>query len=437
MVRQYVKDFLKKINIKILSLQLMQIIRTASVFAISIFMAQYCKDITVISHYETLFLVGTGLSFFWVSGLMTTFLPFYYERPESKQGIVIFSAFFSLFILSFFSAFLILLAGILFFKEMSWYLFASYAVYIFFNSPAFLIEYIFLAKNKNRLILYYAFIAFALQVVVFCTVIFLTDSLLAGIISLAVYAFVKFVFLIVILVKYADLHLDFEVIRKYMLKSSPIILSLLIGGSSDYVSSFIVRYFSSESEFAIYRYGAREFPLTRILANSLSVIMSGEIAFAIKKENMHQSLLDLKKSATRLMHIVFPLTFILLFTSKYLFSFFYTSTFESSYEIFNILLMLIVTRTIFPQSVLMGLQRTDLIFKASVIEFLSNLILGALLVYLIGVRGAAIAIVASYYINTAILWFSVHRRGVKVSEYANVKLWISYSLLGWIVLLIN
>jgi O-antigen/teichoic acid export membrane protein len=136
------------------------------------------------------------------------------------------------------------------------------------------------------------------------------------------------------------------------------------------------------------------------------------------------------------MHILFPLTIILIFSSRYLFRFFYTETFEPSSEIFNILLMLIVSRTIFPQSVLIGLQKTNLIFKASIFEFSANLILCLVLTPLIGVKGAALGVVISYYINTLILVFFVHQNNIRIRDYSDYRLWLLYSVIGWIVLIL-
>jgi O-antigen/teichoic acid export membrane protein len=426
------KKLLKdKLNSQVFSLQIVQLIRSGVVFGVSIFLAQFYKDTEIISQYETLLLVGTGMTFFWVSGLMTTFLPYYNSKDEQTKKSVIFNSFISLSALSVLSLFAVILVGAAFYQQINTNLFVAYGVYVLFNSPSFLTEYILLVKNKSKAIVIYAVLIFSLQLLIFCLPLFLGYSLLIAVYALAVLAIVKFAITLFLVRKYGQSAFDFQLIKAYMSKSTPIMLTLLIGGSSEYVNGFIVRTYASDHEFAIFRYGAREFPLSRILANSLSLVFSGSIASSIVNGQLAESLQKLRKSTQSLMHVLFPMTVILLIISPYIFKFFYTDTFSESYKIFNVYLLLVVSRMLFPQTLLLGMQKNKLIMYASIVEFIINLVLGITFIHLFGILGVPFATLTSYYVYEIVLMFYVRREGIKLRSYSPIGTWLIYSVICW------
>ena len=431
-----IRFLLDKLDKKVLSIQILQLVRTAVVFGISIFLAQFYSDTHIISQYETLLLVGTGLTFFWVSGLMTTFLPYYYNKKEEEKKSVIFNTFVSLSALSVLSFFAVIALGALFFDSVHVSLFIAYGAYILFNSPSFLIEYIYLVNGKNKAIVLYAIIAFSLQLIIFCIPLFLGYDLLTAVYSIAILALFKFILLLFMIRKYGRTGFDLHLIKAYLSKSTPIIMTLLIGGSSEYVNGFVVKAFANDHEFALFRYGAREFPLSRILANSLSLVLSGSIAHAISKGNLADSLSKLKKSSQKLMHILFPLTILLILTSPFLYRFLFTETFENSYRIFNVYLLLVVSRMVFPQTILLGMQKNKPIMYAAIIEFSVNLGLGVALMRFFGIYAVPFATLAAFYIYEIVLMLYVKKEGIRLKSYLPTTTWLVYSCLAWLVYLI-
>jgi len=427
---------LNKLDNKVFSLQIVQLVRTAVVFGVSIFLAQFYKDTKIISQYETLLLVGTGLTFFWVSGLMTTFLPYYYNKSEEDRKSVIYNTFISLSALSILSFFAVIALGAMFFDTINVSLFIAYGLFILFNSPSFLIEYIYLVNQKNKSIILYAIIVFSIQLLVFCVPLFFGASLLVAVYCIAVLALFKFIFLVFLVRKYGKASFDFALVKAYLSKSTPIIITLLIGGSTEYVNGFIVKSYASDHEFALFRYGAREFPLSRILANTLSVVLSGTVANAIANGKLKDSLAQLKNSSKRLMHILFPLTLVLMLSSQYIYRFAFTETFEDSYKIFNIYLLLVVSRMVFPQTVLLGMQKNRQVMYASAIEFSVNFGLGLLLISRFGIFAVPFATLSAFYVYELILIFFVKKEGVKLKSYLPIKTWLIYSSLLWLVFLI-
>jgi len=429
-------QFKEKFNIRVFSLQAVQIVRTGSVFLISVFLANVYKDTFIISQYETLGLVSSALTFFWVSGLMTTFLPFYNHADEKKRKAVIFNTFISLSIISVLSSVLIFMTGIIFFKTITYKLFLVYSAFMLFNSPTFLIEYIFLVKNENNKLLIYSIVSFSLQVFALCFPLIMGLSLLSALFYLTIYTFLRFLYLVFLIHKYASFMYQKDVMFAHLKKSTPIMFSLLVGGSTEIVNGFVVRYFTNSNDFAIFRYGAREFPLVRLLANAMSVVLSGEIANALLKNELKSALHKLKQGSARLMHILFPLTLVLLVISKPMFKFLFTDVFIDSYQIFNVYLLLIVSRLFFPQTILFGMQKNTKILEASIVEFVVNIVLAIIFVLLFGIIGVPFATLIAYYTNQFLIYLYVRKMGIKISEYTPVKLWLVYSIVCWIVFIL-
>jgi O-antigen/teichoic acid export membrane protein len=429
--------FFSKIgNAKVMSLQWVQLIRTGALFLISIFLTKIFDDTDIIADYETLTLIGTSFTFFWVSGLLTNFLPYYHDNPDNRKKSVIFTSFIILTLLSGITFIAIVVLGHSFFYSVDQNLLLLFGVYIFFNSPSFLIEYLFLVKNRSKALFWYTSIIFSLQVIVFCIPLALGYPLHIAIFSWIILAILKFLFLVTLVFKEGDSSFDSKLAKEYSLRSTPIILSLLVGGSAEFIDGYIVKYFSDNKEFAIFRYGARELPLTRILANAMSVVISGEIAAANLKGNIKEGLESLKKSTSRLIVILFPLTIVLMIISPWLFRVIYNANFIPASQIFNIYLLLTVSRLLFPQTVIMGLQRNNIILKASIAELFTHISLSILFIHLLGVIGIAWAALAGEYLFKTWIIIELKRSGFQLNQYSPVLIWVVFSSLLWLVFLV-
>jgi peptidoglycan biosynthesis protein MviN/MurJ (putative lipid II flippase) len=167
------------------------------------------------------------------------------------------------------------------------------------------------------------------------------------------------------------------------------------------------------------------------MANALSIVISGEIASSIANGTIKNTLKKFKTSSLRLMHVLFPLSIVLLFSSKYIYQFLFTDVFELSYRIFNIYLLLTVCRLFFPQTILLGLQHNRSILAASFVELFVNAILGYVLMIRFGIYAVPFATLAAYYFNQVYLYIIVSRKGYQISDYTNIGWWIFYSIALW------
>jgi O-antigen/teichoic acid export membrane protein len=165
------------------------------------------------------------------------------------------------------------------------------------------------------------------------------------------------------------------------------------------------------------------------MANSLSNIYSGEIANLNKEGLLKEGLTKLKNSSRKLMYWLFPLAIILLFTSKYMYIGLYNSDLVDGYKIFNISLLLIVSRLIFPQTVLTGLIKTRAFYLVSTNVLIVNVVMAIWLVQLFGITGIAYATVITFLVEKIQLVIYCKMEGIRFKEYTPVVEYYLFSAL--------
>lgn len=419
------KELLHLNNVR--SLQVFQLLRFGSLLAVSVFFAWLIPK-SLIGFYEKLLLLGSASTFFWVSGIINPFIPFYHNQPEKNKRKLISGTFLLLSVLSLFVNILLYL----FVKfEAGWQqnLFNYFLIYNLFNAPAFFTEYIFLVQNKYKTIFWYGIIVSLLYVACLVVPLYHDKSLFSSIIILTVFTFCRYLFL------FGYIHFSFgwlpdkKQVVLFLKNISPYIVSLIIGGSSIYIDNFVVNHFFTDADFAVFRYGARELPFVLLLANAFSNVKSGELAKAAKENRLDEALLALKLGSKKLMHWLFPATIILLLISKPLFALAYTDAFLPSAEIFNIYLLLIISRLAFPQTILLSLQKNRLLLQTSAAEWIVNLAMNIGLIFIFGMKGVAYATVIAFFFEKLLLDYYCKKNGIKLKSYFPVKTWFFYTVI--------
>jgi len=424
------------------SLQIFQFLRFGAFFLISILLAKitYFRyaggyGTLIISRYELLLLVSGSITWFWVSSICNTLIPFYQSNNEVQQKHILFNVFV---LLTAFS----LVGGIVAFT-MGYYhpedkdLFQMFAIVVFLNTPSYLADYIFYLKGKYRSLIVWGSITFLLQIILLCWPIYMRQTLNLAINLWLILSLIKFNYTIILLMKYATVSLHTRLILDFMKKVMPFMFSILLAGSMDYINSYIVAHYFSKVEFAVFRYASKELPIFLILANSLSNIFSGEIANYYKQDNLDEGLEKLKKSSRKLMHWLFPGTILLLFLSKYFFQLAYNNDLLEGYKIFNIYLLLIISRMLFPQTVIMGMLKNRVFYLISTNYLIINLILSFWFVNLWGMQGIAYATVISYFIEKIMLVIYCKMEGIDIRKYTPVVELSIYTILTLIAFVLS
>jgi Na+-driven multidrug efflux pump len=103
--------------------------------------------------------------------------------------------------------------------------------------------------------------------------------------------------------------------------------------------------------------------------------------------------------------------------------------FAASADIFNIYLLLIISRLVFPHTIIMGQRKNSIIMFASVIELISKFILSYVFLLFWGIKGIAFATIIAYMIQK-IVWivYNDKKLNIKFNEYVPVRIFIFYSI---------
>lgn len=414
------------------SLQVFQLIRFVSLFLISIVFAKSYLSTSEIGNYETLLFISGAVSFFWVSGIIQSFLPIY---KNNESGISEEKSIFNLFFLI--ATLSVLTAVLVFILRGSFSSFVSspeqlnyieiFVIYILLNNPTFIIEYIYLIKNKPKQIISYGLISYTLQFLFVVLPILLGFGIQEVVYGLILISALRLGLLAILLVKYSEFSLSSKFLKEHLSLASPLMFSMVLSGSAQYIDGIIISNKYDSATFAVFRYGARELPIVVLLANAFS---NGMLPMFADKANINTILADIKAKSRKLMNFLFPITFILLISSNFVYPYVFNEDFTESAKVFNVYLLLILARLVFPQTILIGLKRTNLILFTSMAELIINVSLSLLFINYFGIIGVAIATLIAFasekLILTSLVYFKLK---ILPKQYISVLPLILYSFI--------
>jgi O-antigen/teichoic acid export membrane protein len=150
----------------------------------------------------------------------------------------------------------------------------------------------------------------------------------------------------------------------------PLIGSYLLSGSSQYIDGFVASWITDPASFALFRYGAKEIPISKDLSNGLHSAMLTEFSTS---ERTRRAMYDLKTKSLKLMHYLFPLSIVMMLCSKWIYNNLFTYEYHRSSDIFVVYLLMVISRILFPQTILIGMKKTRVVFWASLLELILNI----------------------------------------------------------------
>ena len=416
---------------QISALQIFQLLRYSTLILIGVVFTKSALSTSEIGQYETFLFLAGAVSFFWLNGLIQGFLPTTGKPSASRKSADLFNVFYLLMAFSILSALFILLfehsiSGVL--LKGSEIPFLKYLlVYLLFTSPSGLVEYIYLIRNEGKGMLVYGIVSYALMFLLVVMPPIFGLNIEYSLVGLVFSSVFRFVWLLVLLFQHSSPAFNQVFIRKHLKSAAPLVFSMFLSGSGQYIDGFIIsRYFDSAT-FAVFRFGARELPLVLLLANAFSASMLPGFADLSK---LKSNLEVIKQNSQKLGLWLFPLSGALMLMSHWAFPVIFNVNFSGSATIFNIYLLLIVSRLVFPQTILIGLQKNKAIMGASFFEIILNVVFSILFMQFWGLAGVAYGTVCAYAFEKLILMAFVKKIcGFGVSAYLNVKQHLLYSLL--------
>lgn len=344
--------------------------------------------------YEGLVFLGSLLSFWWLSGTTQGILATARLSSDTRSSDV-------------FNVFLVLsVAGLLLMvlfrslvtpftfltnKPDLLGFYVTYGWYLALITPVYLIEQMLLLRGHANGLLAYGAAAFGGQMVLMGLPIFLGHGLDMALQGLLIATFGRYVLLWVLMARWAEFRIDPAYIIRFFSQAWPLAIGTLLAGSSEYLDGLIVSRFFDEETFAIYRYGARELPLSLLLAaafsNALvpSVALRGAVAVSA----------EIKSEGRKLMHLFFSVGLLLMVIGPFAYPVVFNSDFSASVPVFCTYLLLIIPRSVFPQTLLIGAGYSKVIMVSSAIELVVNVSVSLALMPFLGTTGIAMGTVAA------------------------------------------
>lgn len=300
-------------------------------------------------------------------------------------------------------------------------------VYVLVSNPPVLIEYIYLIKNKSNSIMGYGILTYAIQLFIVTFPVLNGYDIVWALYAVIAISLVRMVWLLILIFKYARFKFSWDFIKEHLRLGSPLIVSALLSGSAQYIDGIVVSNKMDASMFAVFRYGAKEFPLVIILANGLSNAMISEIG---QPGNLKKSMDKIRHHSRRLMHFLFPISMIVMLFTRWLYPIIFNPQFIRSADIFLIYLLIIISRLIFPQTLLIGLKKTRIIMLAATIEIVLNVLLSLFLIRFYGAVGVALATVIVFIVEKLLLVaYNYFVLKIRPRNYIPVKTYLVYTCL--------
>ena len=412
----------RKINDPGVALQVYSAARFGASFVQGVIITRLLSQAEV-GRFEFGLLTISAAAFWWLNSLINVYLPAF-AQAEPKERFVLRSGLFAaLFLLS-----TLVFGGLAVYsvslgQSPPFYLFIGWL-----SAPALSLEYLLLADGKLKVMLMIGLSSLLIGLLAVASAISIFSSLQAALIALAILAMCRFL-VAWLLSKPTLSSLKHPLFRGLFGKALPVGGTLLLGGSLRYVDAFFAKYFTGSSGYAIFSIGAREVPLAILLANALSNTLSANISISHQAGSITEGLQEVKQKTEKLMHTVFPLSALGILMVPWLFHRLYPIAYGPAASLFAIYLLMAIHRVMLPQSILYGLGKTKALLRASIAEFMVNLVLDAILGYYFGLVGIVWAGFIAFAMERIIQIQSLRKLGIHVGQYAPIRSWLLYTLL--------
>ncbi len=420
----------------VVGLQVFNILRFVTFLIISIVFTKIGLSKKEIGLFEVSVFIASAASFFWVTGLIQSFLPLYktsetfgdqsdnYQRKSPE----IFNAFLLLFLFSL----LVFIIGLIIQQNFSVFgykgnvpLLNATLFYLFLSSPACMVEYIYMVRNQSGNTLSYAYITYTIQLAAVLIPVLLGYDIVWALWGLVGISALRNLWLFSLLYNYAEFKISIPFMKEHLKLAAPLFVTVFVSSSAQYIDGIMVSSHFSAKEFAIFRYGAKEMPFLLMLTNGLGQAMLTEFS---KKDKIQRSLVEIKKRSLRIMHYMYPLSILLLLFAKPFYSFIFSPEFTRSADVFVVYLLAIFSRILFPHTILNGMKKTRTLFRVSIVEFFLNLGLSLWFVQIYGVTGVAVATILAYFLSKLVLViYNYVKLGIHPGRYIPIKWYVFYS----------
>ncbi len=408
-----------------------QLLRQGTMLLIAILLTKSGLGTAAIGQYEQVWFMGGALSFFWMIGLQQGLLNYYPRLDAKAQPQLLALAVTAYFLISG-----VLLGGLSLFPTVllpifsgqSSLPFASIALlFLFFYLPTLLTDTLYVLLKKPVELLGYGILSFGGQLLVVLLPAFWGWSAGAIVLGLLWLTFFKALWLIALAFRFGQWNWEWLQVKSWWNASFYLMIYSAIGGYITVFNAWIVNWYytGDELQFALFRYGARELPVSLALVGGLNALILQRAA-----TDLQGTMPEIRLRSTRLMHFLMPFTILLMLSSRWWFPALFNADFLASLPVFNTFLLLVISRVVFSFPILNALQDKRITLIGACSEAAFNVIACFILVPIWGLLGIALANFLAYGLEKLIYGIHLSRRyGIAVNAYLNLPVWGLYSLL--------
>ncbi len=411
--------------------QLYQLLRQGALILVAVLLAKSALSTREIGIYEMLMYIAYAATFFWTTGLVQGLLSVYPQLGEDRQRAMLLQSYLLVAALSLATVFLFETAGRqlvpLLTGQAQLPYFRLFLLYLLLQQPTYLLEHYYLLEQRPRAIALLGVLSASLQLGAVATPLLLGYGLQGMIVGLVFFAAFRHLWLLVFLAIRGRPAPNRGELRRWIVLSLPLIGYALLGGFHQVYDNWLVGFYygGDERQFALFRYGARELPLALALTNAFGTALLPAVA-----RTLPEGLTELRRQSVWLFHLLFPLSIGLMLTSAWWFPRLFSEAFAPSVPVFNVFLLLVINRLVFPRTVLMALQDNSVLLWIALAELAGNAVLSYWLVRSLGLAGIALGTVLAYSLGKAVMcWYLYRRHGIGVTRYTDVRLLAGYSVL--------
>lgn len=403
------------------------LLRFSFAILLSIAMVKSGTALAVIGQYEALMLLGGLFTFFWTTGLLNGLLSYFPTLVPSARPAFLTEVTVLVTVLSTSMAALLWLGRdwivptLTSFEELPHYHWMC--LWVALNLPTYLVEHLYILQDHPRKMVAFGLYSFGGQFLAVVLPLLLGYGLGVSFQCLVALAATKQLWLWLELYPVTSRRVRWQHLRPYLAIASPLVIYTLVGGMMNSLDGVIIMRHLDETAFVIYRNGARELPISLALLNAMSAALVPQVA-----RDLRASLATIRQRTGRLIAPLFALSVVLMFLAEWAFPLVFSSDFTGSALVFKVYLLILVSRIILPQTLLIGLQRTRTILWASVLETTLNLVLSLWWITHWGLAGVALATVVAFLTEKLYLMIYLQRKlAIAPNAYIRLRAWLGWS----------
>ncbi len=294
--------------------------------------------------------------------------------------------------------------------------FPYFALLFLLSVPTLILDSLLILRNEFKKLFFITFITVMLYIASVLLSIFLDKGLAFIFTSLSVIAILRFLYTIIFLKKNFNFTPTNSHLKEILIYTFPLVFGHISAILSRQIDKFIIASNFTPEIYAIYGVGAKELPVVPLITSSFVSVSFPEISKlydAGKKTDIAKLVNDVIKSTAI---FVLPVFSYLLFFSNEFIVILFSEKYVESAEIFRIYIFFLPVRILLYSPILSALGKQKIYMFISLIDLALNFSLGLLLLKIIGLKGPAMAVVLSTYIETLLMLYFI----LKTLE---IKLW--------------